>query len=59
MTETDTETETEIERTEFPALKQIVEGAILAADQPLNIDQMISLFEKDQPSRANLREVLK
>ena len=52
-------TETETERTEFPALKQIVEGAILAADQPLNIDQMISLFEKDQPSRANLREVLK
>ncbi len=52
-------TETETERIEFPALKQIVEGAILAADQPLNIDQMISLFEKDQPSRANVREVLK
>lgn len=54
-----TETETETKRIEFPALKQIVEGAILAADQPLNIDQMISLFEKDQPSRANVREVLK
>jgi len=52
-------TETETKRIEFPALKQIVEGAILAADQPLNIDQMISLFEKDQPSRANVREVLK
>jgi segregation and condensation protein B len=46
-------------RIEIPALKQIVEGAILAADQPLNIDQMISLFEKDQPSRANVREILK
>ena len=52
-------TETETKRIEIPALKQIVEGAILAADQPLNIDQMISLFEKDQPSRANVREVLK
>ncbi len=43
----------------IPALKQIVEGAILAADQPLNIDRMISLFEKDQPTRAHVREVLK
>lgn len=44
---------------EIPALKQIVEGAILAADQPLNIDQMISLFVNEQPSRAHVREVLK
>lgn len=44
---------------EIPALKQIVEGAILAADRPLSIDQMISLFEKDQPARAEVREVLK
>jgi segregation and condensation protein B len=44
---------------DIPALKQIVEGAILAADRPLSIDQMISLFEKDQPARAELREVLK
>ncbi len=44
---------------EIPALKQIVEGAILAADQPLSIDQMISLFERDQPARAEIREVLK
>jgi len=43
---------------EIPALKQIVEGAILAADQPLSIDQMISLFERDQPARAEIREVL-
>ena len=43
---------------EIPALKQIVEGAILAADQPLSIDQMISLFEQDQPARAEVREVL-
>ena len=44
---------------EIPALKQIVEGAILAADQPVSIDQMISLFEKDQPARAEVRDVLK
>lgn len=43
---------------DIPALKQIVEGAILAADQPLSIDQMISLFEQDQPARADVREVL-
>ncbi len=43
---------------EIPALKQIVEGAILAADQPLSMDQMISLFERDQPARADIREVL-
>ena len=39
-------------------LKQIVEGAIMAADQPLSIDQMISLFDKDQPARADVKEVL-
>jgi len=44
---------------EIAALKQIVEGAILAADQPLSIDQMISLFERDQPARAEIGEVLK
>jgi segregation and condensation protein B len=43
---------------EIPALKQIVEGAILAADKPLSIDQMISLFEQDQPARADVREAL-
>ncbi len=41
-----------------PPLKQILEGAILAADQPLSIDQMISLFESDQPARADIRQVL-
>ncbi len=46
------------EMSEIPALKQILEGAILAADQPLSIDQMISLFETDQPSRAEVKEVL-
>ncbi|MBQ74730.1 MAG: SMC-Scp complex subunit ScpB [Gammaproteobacteria bacterium] len=39
-------------------LKQILEGAILAADQPLSIDQMISLFDKDQPARAEVKAVL-
>ncbi|MBD3647957.1 MAG: SMC-Scp complex subunit ScpB [Pseudomonadales bacterium] len=43
---------------EFPQLKQIVEGAILAADRPLSIDQMIQLFEREQPSRAQVREAL-
>jgi segregation and condensation protein B len=43
---------------DISALKQIVEGAILAADRPLSIDQMISLFEQEQPARADVREVL-
>ena len=44
---------------EFPSLQQIIEGAILAADSPLSIDHMISLFEREQPTRAQIREVLK
>jgi segregation and condensation protein B len=43
---------------EFPALKQIIEGAILASDRPLSIDAMISLFEGEQPTRAQVRETL-
>lgn len=46
------------EMSEFPALKQIVEAAIMAADQPLSIDGMIGLFEGEQPTRAQVREVL-
>jgi segregation and condensation protein B len=45
--------------TEFSSLQQIIEGAILAADGPLSIDHMISLFEREQPSRAQIRQVLK
>lgn len=48
----------EAQPVEIPELKQIIEGAILAADGPLAIDAMISLFEGDQPSRAQVREVL-
>ncbi|HAK51321.1 MAG TPA: SMC-Scp complex subunit ScpB [Gammaproteobacteria bacterium] len=44
---------------EFPSLQQIIEGAILAADSPLGIDHMISLFEGEQPTRAQIRDVLK
>jgi len=44
---------------EFPTIKQILEGAILAADGPLSIDLMIQLFEGEQPSRADVREALK
>lgn len=44
---------------EFPTIKQILEGAILAAGGPLSIDLMIQLFEGEQPSRADVREALK
>ncbi len=41
-------------------LKQIVEGAILAAEQPLTIDQLMGLFEEGREhERAAIRDVLK
>ncbi|MFT7686521.1 MAG: segregation and condensation protein B [Candidatus Azotimanducaceae bacterium] len=40
-------------------IKQILEGAILAADKPLPIDTLIQLFvEEEQPSRADVKLVL-
>lgn len=41
-------------------LKNIIEAALLAAGQPLTIDQMLSLFEKDElPKREDVRAVIK
>ncbi len=43
----------------IPELKQIVEAAVLAADKPLSIDNMISLFpESESPSRKQVRAAL-
>ncbi|MBL4680277.1 MAG: SMC-Scp complex subunit ScpB [Pseudomonadales bacterium] len=40
-------------------IKQILEGAIIAADKPLSIDALIQLFgEDEQPSRADVKVVL-
>lgn len=40
-------------------LSRIVEGALLAAAQPMSEDRLLALFEEDeQPERAQLREVL-
>jgi segregation and condensation protein B len=39
-------------------LKQIIEGAILAAEAPLSIDQLMQLFEDDGPERVDVRDVL-
>ncbi|MBI3773867.1 MAG: SMC-Scp complex subunit ScpB [Gammaproteobacteria bacterium] len=40
-------------------LKQIVEGALLAAGRPLSIDQLLSLFmDEEQPSREEIREAI-
>ncbi len=41
-----------------PQLKQIIEGAILAAEQPLSLDRLSQLFEKDPPDRAEIREAI-
>jgi segregation and condensation protein B len=42
----------------IPPLKQIIEGAIMAADQPLAVDSMIRLFEVDPPEKADILSVL-
>ena len=39
-------------------LKQIIEGAIFAAEAPLSIDQLMQLFEDDEPERVDVRDVL-
>ena len=40
-------------------LKQIIEGALLAAGKPLSLDAMLNLFdEMEQPGKPVLREVL-
>ena len=39
-------------------LKQIIEGAILAAEAPLSIDQLMRLFEGDEPERVDVRDGL-
>ncbi|MBK1648495.1 SMC-Scp complex subunit ScpB [Rhabdochromatium marinum] len=44
---------------EAPALKQVVEGALLAAGGPVNIERLLSLYdEEEQPSRAAVLETL-
>jgi segregation and condensation protein B len=39
-------------------LKQIIEGAIFASEAPLSIDQLMQLFEDDEPERVDVRDVL-
>lgn len=43
---------------DYPELKQIVEGAIFAADTPLSLENLKSLFEGEQPTRGDIRAVL-
>jgi len=41
-------------------VKQIVEGAIMAAETPLSVDQLMQLFEEEEgPERSDVREALK
>ncbi len=40
-------------------IKQIIEGAIMASEQPVSIDQLLQLFECEQPpARADIRTAL-
>lgn len=41
-----------------PTLKQIIEGAIMAADNPLSIDQLAQLFASDAPDRSDIKAAL-
>ena len=40
-------------------IKQIVEGAIMASEHPVTIDQLRQLFEGEQPARADIQAALK
>ena len=42
---------------EFP-LKQIIEGALLASESPLSLDNLTALFEFDPPSRQDVKQAL-
>ncbi len=45
--------------TNLEKLKQIIEGALLAAGRPLSTDQILTLFmDEDQPSREEIREAI-
>ena len=39
-------------------LKQIIEGAIMASESPLSLDNLMSLFEMDSPTRDAVRGAL-
>ncbi len=39
-------------------LKQIIEGAIMASESPLSLDNLMSLFEMDPPTRDEVRRAL-
>ncbi|MCB1646187.1 MAG: SMC-Scp complex subunit ScpB [Pseudomonadales bacterium] len=43
---------------EFPELKQIIEGAILAADKPLSLDALVALFGEDGPDKQMISATL-
>ena len=40
-------------------IKQIIEGAILASERPLNLEQIMQLFGDEVPDRSEVRAVLK
>lgn len=40
-------------------LKQIIEGAIFAAERPLTVEQLVQIFEGDIPERSEIRAALK
>jgi segregation and condensation protein B len=41
---------------EAEKLKQIVEAALLAADEPLSVDRLVKLFRPDEVDEASIRE---
>ena len=44
---------------DYPSLRQIIEGAIFASGSPISVDKILSLFEGDQPTREQVRDTLK
>ena len=39
---------------DYPSLRQIIEGAIFASGSPISVDKILSLFEGDQPTREQI-----
>ena len=50
---------TGIERIETAKLKQIVEGALMAADEPLSVDRLTKLFKRGELDPAEGRQLIR
>ncbi len=50
---------TDIDRIDTARIKQIVEGALMAADEPLSVDRLCKLFRRGELESAESRDVIR